>query len=881
MIALLANRSSLNVQTRFKAESFALNLAERASTATIVLGPEAPEIEMGDWLLDEDEPGAGIVWRVKSVDIQYDTNTRTLQLEHLINKLRDGLLFGEITPATITGDSTATECTARQAIEYILDGQGSWVLGTCEYDVSNPYSFNGENRYSALETVCTSLDDCWWSYDMSSYPFVLNITQRARAVSTELRMSRNIQSARMTIDRSRMFTRIYPIGKNNLHIDGNYLERNTDLYGVIAKTETDQSKETKGELRRWALERLKRHSHPTVTGTVTALDLSKGTGESLDHIVLGAMCRMPLPGYNTTIEEIITKISYPNKLLEPDRATVTMANVREDVATIINNLIKSTGGGGRTAAKNAEEDHAWFVDTTNHVAMIAEAVAGEGADQDWSRVAEVLVDGDGIHQRVTQTENDIVTAYSLIDQTSTAIRLEIGTVASEVRSFIEQTPEMIHAEVGYAVSGLAHSVIEQTATYIRTTVENAASEITATVVEQTTEYIRSEVSAVASGVAWSVINQTMSDIMLQIHRKSKVYIQLTDPNDGTNVLYDGDIWIKADPEKTWEENANNTWDSQSGKKWRSKYGDLIYVWRNGAWVLTKDTSVDVENEVTINQTKDAVDITAQRIDAAGNTFNANLEVTANHIRTDVSTANSRIYSTIEQTATNIRSMVVDEVNGLQSSIEQTASQITTSVSAANSALYSTIVQTATQIRSEVGNTLSNVYSRITQEANKISLLVEGTGANAHIKPAEIVAAINNGESTIKLSASHIDIDGLVNLLRAKAVTVHSLDVSGAIDAQDIDCSYIDCEGINTNTGNVICGGKVDTDTLVAETLKVYDGNTLRTASWKSKSVITAVERGNSRNFVYARNGNIDDLQTMIGTLVTGTTSTTIYYLGRG
>ena len=59
MIALLANRSSLNVQTRFKAESFALNLAERASTATIVLGPEAPEIEMGDWLLDEDEPGPG------------------------------------------------------------------------------------------------------------------------------------------------------------------------------------------------------------------------------------------------------------------------------------------------------------------------------------------------------------------------------------------------------------------------------------------------------------------------------------------------------------------------------------------------------------------------------------------------------------------------------------------------------------------------------------------------------------------------------------------------------------------------------------------------------------------------------------------------------
>jgi len=875
VIALL-NGHSLTKKERFVPESQPLNLAERASTTTLTVGPNAPEIGVGDWLQDETEPGSGIVWRVKSVDTQQETETRTIQLEHLINSLRDQLMFGEVKPQDMGG--TAAGCTARQAVEYILARQSDWTLGSFDYgSVSNPYNFNGDDLFSALETVSSSLDGCWWSYDFSSYPFTINITHRASTVSTELRMSRNIQTARISIDRSRMYTRIYPIGKNNLHIDGNYISRNDDIYGVISKTETDQSKATKAELYRWAEERLANHCEPTVTVTVSALDLSNATGESLDHIVLGALCRLPLPGYDVIIEEIVSKISYPDKLAEPDRATVTMANIPEDVASIINNLIKSGGGGGRAAAKNAEEDHAWFVDTTDHVAMIAEGVAGEGASQDWSRVAELLVDGNGIHQRVTQAQADIVDAYSLIDQTTTAIRLEIGNVSSQVRSFIEQTPEMIHAEVGSAVSGFAQSVIEQTATYIRTEVQNAASAISQTVVEQTVEYVRTEVTSVASGVAWSVIEQTMTNIEQQIARKSKVYIQWEDPNNGTNVLYEGDVWIRRNNNKTWNEaNAAGEKWNQSGVAWRRKYGDIQYVWKNGAWVLVKDFAADVENEVRLEQTANGLAMIGHAVDTQGQQFNSKLEVTARQIRSEVNTTNSQVYSVIQQTATNIRAQVVNEVAGLQSSIEQTASSITTSVSAANSALYSTIQQTATQIRSEVVNTTSSIYSRIQQEANRISLVVEGTGNNAHIKPASIVASINqSGDSTIKLSADHIDIDGIVDSLDAYDITVGSLEVNG--DTVTNELTAVD--------GNITGDLDVDSDLWVGEStrlkyLYVSDDGQSRRASWKSKTVITGVTRGNSRNFVYAVNGNISNLATLIGTLVTGVSSDTIYYLGR-
>lgn len=813
MMTLLSGHSLTGI-TQFEPESMQLNLSERQSTATITVGDEAPEIVVGDWIRDDTEPGQGIVWRVKTVDTQYERHTRTIQLEHMINTLRDRLMFGEVTPKTITGNQSATNCTAEEAITYILNQQSDWVLNECSYSVSNPYNFNSEDLFSALENVSSSLEDCWWSFDYSVYPFEISITPKSEAVSTELRMERNIQTAKLTIDRSRMYTRLYPIGKNNIHIDGDYVSLNEDVYGIICKTETDQSIETKAELLRWASERIRKHCEPSVTATVALLDLSKETGESLDHIVLGAMCRMPLPGYNTTITETITKISYQDKIAEPERATVTLANIQEDVASIINQLIKSGGAGSKTHAKNGEEDHAWMIDTNDHIGLIAEGVAGEGAAQDWSRVAELLVDGNGIHQRVTQAQADIVDAYSLIDQTTTAIRIEIGTVASEVRSFIETTPDMIHAEVGYAASGLAHSVIEQTATYIRSEVENAASAISSSIIEQTTEYVRTEVASVASGVAWSVITQTMTNIEQQIARKSKVYVQWTDPNDGVNVLYEGDIWIKRQANKTWNEaNAAHERWNQTGVSWRSKYGDLQYVWKNGTWVLVKDYAADVENEVKIEQTATSLAVVGKAVDTNKNEFNSKLEVTARQIRTEVNTASSNVYSVIEQTAINIRSQVANVEAGLQSQIEQTASSITTSVSAAKSTLYSVIQQTATGIYTNVTDYVSGNYSTILQtstsiamavksakdnlqssidiEKNRISLVVEGTGANAKIKPAEIVASINNGASNIIISADHINLNGYVKATDITANLISSkISLISTITAQAIEADSV-------------------------------------------------------------------------------------------
>ena len=52
-----------------------------------------------------------------------------------------------------------SSCTAKQAITYILKQSPDWTVGTIDYTDSNPYKFDGDTLYDALETVSDSLDE--------------------------------------------------------------------------------------------------------------------------------------------------------------------------------------------------------------------------------------------------------------------------------------------------------------------------------------------------------------------------------------------------------------------------------------------------------------------------------------------------------------------------------------------------------------------------------------------------------------------------------------------------------------------------------------------------------------------------------------------------
>ena len=428
---ILLSGHSLTPARKVPLESMQLTLEEKNSTASIVPA-DMTGITVNSWLKDDTNPGNGIVWRVRNIRQAFNSNTTTVSLEHAIGILKDTILFGDITTAKIAGKSTATEVTAKKAVQYILGKSADWTLGAFDYTDSNPYKFDGESLFDALETVTDSLDDPVWSYDFSSYPFKLNITKRNTGVDSELRANRNLRTITKSIDRSGMYTRMYPIGKDDLHIDGDYVEKNTAAYGVVAHVATDASLDTKKELKRWANQLLKKHAEPTVTIDVEGLELADATGEPLDRLTINRVCRIPLPEFGTTIQEKITRLSYADKVKQPESVKVTMANNRTDVTRIISDAIKRSGKGSRTSTKKGAEDRAWMEDTNDHVAMCAKGIIGTDAqgNPNWERLSKVVVDGKGIHQTVQSVQNGLVNAESKIEQTETSITQVVTAVGS-------------------------------------------------------------------------------------------------------------------------------------------------------------------------------------------------------------------------------------------------------------------------------------------------------------------------------------------------------------------------------------------------------------------------------------------------------------------
>lgn len=453
---ILLSGHSLTAARKIMTEDMSLTLNERESSATFT-PTEMTGINVGAWMQDDRNPGAGIVWRVTAIQETYLTQTPRITLEHAINTLRDRIIFGKITAADITGRTDATTCTAREAVQYILNKQSDWILGSFDYDsVSNPYKFDGDTLFDALETVSNSLSGSWWSYDFSSYPFKLNITEKSESVGTVLRAGRNVTAITKTIDTSGMYTRFYPIGKDDLHVSGDYVSKNENLYGVIAKVEVDPGLESVSELTAWANERLDKHAQPRVTINVSGLELADATGETLDALRLGTKCRIPLQEYGTTILETITELQYQEKTHKPKFVQVTLANTQRDITRIVADIIRSGGAGGRGAARQQKEDHAWFEDTNEHVAMVAEGIVGVDAsgNPNWTRLSEIIVSGNGIDMRVTAAEGTLVTHSSQIHQDETQIstlvtKTGISSLGQNetLYSQITQTANAISAEV--------------------------------------------------------------------------------------------------------------------------------------------------------------------------------------------------------------------------------------------------------------------------------------------------------------------------------------------------------------------------------------------------------------------------------------------------
>ncbi len=468
---------SLSRGEKIVPETQPMTLQERDSTSTITLDPEtAPGIGFDDWILDDGWPEGNYVWRVRSISDATPEDNVTVELEHVIKTLDDIQIAGEITTKMISGGSS---CTAREAVEYLLARQSCWTLGDFDYNVSNPYEFTGGRLLDAIETVSGTLEDSQWEYDLSVFPFVLHIRHRSTEAACEMRGGRNLSTLRKNISRAGMFTRIYPIGKNNLRVDGEYLSKNENLYGRIDKVETDQNKSTKENLQAWAQGLLNRHCEPEMNVSISGLEMSAETGEALDRLRLNKVCRVPLPKRGTIILERIVRMQWKDRRKEPENVSVTLANNSADIAQIVKNNRRASGRAAQGQAKQnylfqANGDNLLYevFDECGHVHGILRMTEEslriafdntiESARSEFRMTAESL--------RI-QFENEIESTRSQFEMTSESLRVQFENEIESTRSEFQMTSESLRIQFENEIES-TRSEFQMTSESLRIQFEN-------------------------------------------------------------------------------------------------------------------------------------------------------------------------------------------------------------------------------------------------------------------------------------------------------------------------------------------------------------------------------------------------------------------------
>ena len=335
------------------------------STCAMTLGPDSPEIEVGR-LIQIWAPNDNMcVMYVKSRKRDYTTGMQDLTLAHAFGLLSDVIAFGEIKPETMSGTTGALKVSAEDAIEYMLDQQTTeyWTLYNCAFQDEEGWKFTNSDVYSALNSIADSIEGCQWEFDFTTIPWQLSLKAipEATDIDIELRKDRNISSLKINYDRSQMYTRAYPTGKNDIHIDSvnsdiSYVDSGTTgTYGIICKVITDSTIEDPSLLKKWAKKQVKRNGVPKITITVDGYELSKLTGESLDHMDVGLMCRMTIPDMlSEPVVQRMTELSWKDCIYAPESVTCTLAN---DLYTMTGILVEQVAKKGGAGSKKANTEH--------------------------------------------------------------------------------------------------------------------------------------------------------------------------------------------------------------------------------------------------------------------------------------------------------------------------------------------------------------------------------------------------------------------------------------------------------------------------------------------------------------------------------------------
>lgn len=338
--------SSFHEVARIDPDNLRLQLKlDPKSGATMRVPLSEPEVKVGDWLELFSPHGSEGIFRVIEVETVHGyQGERTVYMEHAIGVLEDSLAIGTQSMSAPVATVFAT----------LLETQNvrHWVLGDCDVpeDYELIYEYSYDNLLQAIVSLTASLPpEYMWEFDTMRHPFVMHLRKLPDDDRCEARMSRNMTSSTLTVNRSDLCTRLIPFGAGegkdrvtltaltgSQHIDSPTAE----TWGLVSKTITAGDVYDAPTLKLVAERYLERYGDPLVSVVLNSMDIYEATGERLDHFRNGAVCRVALPEYGVTLRERVISVTWPDVFNQPERCDIQLANRIRDAADEIAELMR-------------------------------------------------------------------------------------------------------------------------------------------------------------------------------------------------------------------------------------------------------------------------------------------------------------------------------------------------------------------------------------------------------------------------------------------------------------------------------------------------------------------------------------------------------------
>lgn len=300
--------------------------------------------------------GSAGIFRVRSPQTAYGQTSTTAELEHAIVEVGDYVV-------TTDYDTMMAADTAMQTIFGFYRGS-KWQLGSVSALGSGQIALESKHN-RVLETMLAIMEqcpNCMLTFDFSTTPWTVAVAQRGTTVEAEGRLSRNVTNAKVIYDDTELCTRVYysiPSTDSSGQPSTTWTSLDADTistYGIVERDVSTGSKYTASEAFAVATEYLNKHKQPRISVQINAVELSRITGLAWDTFSIGKMFRLSLPDYNTTIEQDITAISFPDVYGNPMDIRVSLAEEEDTAIKFLHDVDAKGGSGGGGGAKKKQED---------------------------------------------------------------------------------------------------------------------------------------------------------------------------------------------------------------------------------------------------------------------------------------------------------------------------------------------------------------------------------------------------------------------------------------------------------------------------------------------------------------------------------------------